>query len=98
MWDRMDFETRLSHFALPARPRSSERRAVDPFDGVLATAPQRAKGRARSDHVIECHGGPVTSVKTAFRHAAENAGLSDVTPNTLRHTAATGAAMAGVGP
>jgi integrase len=38
---------------------------------------------------IEWNGAPVASVKTGFGRAAALAGLDDVTPHTLRHTAAT---------
>lgn len=37
----------------------------------------------------------VASVKTAFKHAAKLAGLSRVSPHTLRHTAATWLMQAG---
>jgi integrase len=46
-----------------------------------------------NQHFVEWHGKPVASVKTAFRTAVHLAGLSteegNVTPHTLRHTAAT---------
>lgn len=40
-------------------------------------------------HFVEFNRKPVKSVKTGFAHAAELAGLDDVSPHTLRHTAAT---------
>ncbi|WP_298967674.1 site-specific integrase [uncultured Methylobacterium sp.] len=41
-------------------------------------------------YAVEWLGKPVgTGVEKAFRHAAQDAGLTDVTPHTLRHTAAT---------
>jgi integrase len=41
-------------------------------------------------HVVEWNGDPVTRVSKSFRRACEVAGLGeDVTPHTLRHTAAT---------
>ena len=59
----------------------------------------KTKGRGKSqnvgrmishDYVVEWNGKPVKSVKKAFRSACKVAGLGpDVTPNTLRHTAAT---------
>jgi hypothetical protein len=51
-----------------------------------------AKGIARQ-YFVECHGKPVSSVKTAMATAVRLAGVStehgNVTPHTLRHTAAT---------
>lgn len=47
--------------------------------------------------VVEWNGQPVRSVRTAFRRAVKLAGLGeDVTPHTLRHTAATWLMQAGV--
>jgi integrase len=41
-------------------------------------------------HFVEFNGEPVASVKTGFAHGVKLAGLEDdVTPHTLRHTAAT---------
>jgi len=46
--------------------------------------------------VIEWGGHRVLSIKKGFRAACDRAGLSDVTPHVLRHTAASWMAMAGV--
>lgn len=41
-------------------------------------------------HVVEWNGKPIgTGIEKAFKRAAESAGLTGVTPHTLRHTAAT---------
>jgi integrase len=49
------------------------------------------------EHFIEWHGKQVASVKTGFKRAVKLAGLgADVTPHTLRHTAATWLMQAGV--
>ena len=49
------------------------------------------------NHVVEWSGAPVSSVKTAFKTAVRLAGLArNVTPHTLRHTAATWLMQAGV--
>lgn len=50
----------------------------------------------RLDYPVQFQGGPVADVKKAFARAAEDAGLPDVTPHTLRHTAATWLMQAGV--
>ena len=68
----------------------------------------KTKGRGKSktigrmvaqDYIVEWEGGPIRSIRKAFRSACEVAGLgwrdgggnfqTDVTPHTLRHTAAT---------
>jgi integrase len=56
---------------------------------------KRMDGNIR--HVIHWNGSSVQSIKKAFRSAKRAAGLSeDVTPHTLRHTAATWLMQAGV--
>jgi integrase len=45
--------------------------------------------------VVEFDGKPVASVKKAFARVAKDAGLADVTPHTLRHTAVTWAMQGG---
>jgi integrase len=50
-----------------------------------------------TSHFVEWQGAPVKSVKTAFKHAVNLAGLwGKVTPHTLRHTAATWLMQRGV--
>jgi integrase len=51
-------------------------------------------GVARA-HFVEWNGKPVKSVKTAFATAVDKAGLTDASPHTLRHTAATWLMQAG---
>jgi integrase len=52
---------------------------------------------SQGEHVFESREGkPIASVRTAFTNACERANLSDVTPHTLRHTFASGLAMAGI--
>lgn len=48
-----------------------------------------------SDNVLEWACGPVKSVKKSFKEAAGDAGLSEVSPHVLRHTAAIHMAEAG---
>jgi integrase len=47
-------------------------------------------------HVISFQGHPIKDIKRAFRHAVRVAGLIDVTPHTLRHTAASWMVQHGV--
>ena len=49
------------------------------------------------EHVVEWHGQPIKSVKTAFKRAVQMAGLEGkVTPHVLRHTAACWLLQSGV--
>lgn len=71
----------LSHLRRWARPKP------DPVTGKMEPP----------SHFVEWNGKPVASVKTGFKSAVKAAGLGpDVTPHTLRHTAATWLMQAGV--
>src|SRR5262249_42856400 len=66
--------------------------------------PRRLLGHMRrwrhngQQHIIEYDGLPVASIKKAFAAVAKHAGLPDVTPHHLTHTAITWAMMAGADP
>lgn len=92
-WDRVDFAAGL--IDLGAAP-GGKGRAVVPINRVLRPALEQARAAATCPYVVEFGGGRVLSVKTGTRAAARRAGLADVTPHILRHTAATWMAMAGV--
>lgn len=94
-WDRVDFERGLIDFALPTRTATNKRRSVVPFSGPLAVALRKARERARSEWVIDWGAHGNGSIRTSFTAACERAGLKGVTPNVLRHTAATWARMGG---
>ena len=91
-WSQVDLAGSLVHLDPPGRPETGKGRATVPIaDGALSAALARARQLAETDHVIEYAGAPVRSVKTGFRAAVRRAGLQpgEVTPYTLRHTAAT---------
>lgn len=94
-WDRVDFEQgQINLRTSDTGPRKG--RAIVPMNGGLRAALSAAKKAALSDYVIEWAGEPVKSIKTGFSKAVSDAGLSGVTPHTLRHTAAVHLAAAGV--
>jgi integrase len=64
---------------------------------LLAHVSRWAQADKPGAFIIEWHGRPVQSIKTAFAKAVKLAGLSGkVTPHTLRHTAATWLMQRGV--
>jgi integrase len=94
-WDRVDFEQGTIDYRDPAlAAEKKKRRAVVPMNLSLREALLSVE--ERKGHVIQWGGHRVGSVKKAFAEACRRAGLRDVTPHTLRHTAATWMAMAGV--
>lgn len=93
-WDRVDF-ARGQIDLRTAEQNKHKRRAVVPMNATLRAALSEAQNGAMTAYVIEWAGQRVRSVKRAFAKAAKRAGLLDVTPNTLRHTAAVWMAEAG---
>lgn len=93
-WQRIDFDRGLIRLA--GIKQTNKRRPTVPINATLDKALRAAREIATCDHVIEYAGGPVKSIKTAFRRAVKDAGLKDVTPHVLRHTAAVWMAEAGV--
>ena len=62
----------------------------------LRIAKRRAPENCADRCVIEYFGKPILRIDQSFRRVARDTGLKDVTPHTLRHTAATWMAQAGV--
>jgi integrase len=95
-WDRADCERRRVDLNPAGRKRTKKGRAIVPMTDALLEGLLRAREVAVTEWVIEYAGKRVGSVKNGFANAAERAGLEGVTPNTLRHTAATWMAQSGV--
>lgn len=94
-WDRVDLQRRRVDLrTTDTGPRKG--RAVLPLNDMAMAAMTVAREAALSDHVIEWAGGPVRSIKKGVAGMAARAGLADVTPHVLRHTAAVHMAEAGV--
>jgi integrase len=74
----------------------NKRRAVVPIRGRVLDELRAAKEVATTARVLEWGGRPAGNIKIAFAKACARAGLGDVTPHVLRHTAATWLVMAGV--
>lgn len=94
-WDRVDFAREHIRLALPDST-TRKGRATVPINGTLMAALQEARKGALTNHVIEWNGEPIASIKTGFNAAVAAAGLEDVTPHVLRHTAAVWMAEDGV--
>lgn len=97
-WDRVDLERRRIYLgAGPVlRLKGQKGRATVPINDAALAALLEAQKAAVTDWVIEYGGDQVLSVKKAFARAVDRADLADVTPHTLRHTAAVWMAEAGV--
>ncbi|GAJ29839.1 integrase [Acidomonas methanolica] len=95
-WARVDFDGRIIDLRDPERPRTAKGRARVPINAGLMEALRDAHAARETEWVIEWAGNRVLSVKRGFAAAAARAGLEGVTPHTLRHTAATWMAQAGI--
>ena len=111
-WDAIDFNAKRIHLNPNGRAQTSKHRPVMPLKDVLWAELQQAwenevalaqvsrsrtKGRPTSGYVVSYGGYPLASIKKAFARTVAIAGLGrDVVPYTLRHTAASWLAQAGV--
>ena len=94
-WNRVSFDLARIDFADPGLAVTRKRRPTVPIRPGLLKALRDAYEIRTSDYVVEWAGGRVGNVKHGFAEACVRAGLTNVTPHTLRHTAATWAAQAG---
>ena len=94
-WKRVDLDAGLIHLADPDAVGRRKGRATVPMTVDLRRRLTEARKGAVTDYVIEWGGEKVGSIKRGFAKAVADAGLSDVTPHVLRHTAATWMAEAG---
>lgn len=93
-WDQVDLHRRLIALNPSGRRQTKKRRPVVPISDALLPVLRRAWGeRVGNGEWVLDHPG---SIRRSFATAAKAAGLTGVTPYTLRHTWATWAALDGV--
>lgn len=95
-WFQVDLERDRIDYNAPGRPQTQKRRPVVPINGPLHDALSAARKVAVAANVVEYRGKKVAGIRRSFAVACRRAGLEDVIPHTLRHTAATWMAQAGV--
>lgn len=95
-WSQVDLVNGRIDFNEPGRARTNKRRAVIPIPRKLLGHLLRAHRHATSPLVISWRGKPVHDVRRSFSEACKRAGLTGVVRHTLRHSAATWMAQAGV--
>jgi len=96
-WTQIDFDHDRINFNPPGRQQTSKRRPIISIPRRLRWFLLQAHARASSPYVLAYQGKQIGSIKKSFRAARDRAGLGDdVVPYTLRHTAGTWMAQAGV--
>lgn len=93
-WDRVDFDR--GQIKLSDGEANRKRRATVPITDQLRAELLKAHEARQTAYVIEYAGKRVLNVKRGFAAAVARAGLEDVTPHDLRHTAAVWMAEDGV--
>lgn len=92
-WDRVDLEAdtidlREPELIDPLTKKVRKSRSVVPITSVAKAALMEAKKSALSDFVIEWDGERVKNIRNGFDAARRRAQIANVTPHTIRHTAA----------
>ncbi|QZD89899.1 site-specific integrase [Qipengyuania aurantiaca] len=97
-WDRVDLESKRIDFQIPGRRITKKRRPKIPISSRLLPFLKYAHSRRTADNgpVIHDEGQKLIRIIRSFKAAAKRAGLTDVTPHTMRHTCATWMAQKGV--
>jgi integrase len=94
-WDRVHLDRKVIDLTVVGE-RNRKRRATVPIGEQLGGELEKAKEAKQTPYVIEYAGERVLNIKKGFAAAAKRAGLDDVTPHDLRHTAAVWMAEDGV--
>jgi integrase len=98
-WSKVDLTRGKIDFRRDGIAETKKKRGLCAIPPRLQPHLVRAKGSGQNiGHVILWEGEAIEDIKTAFNNAAKRAFLSDVSPHTLKHTAATWLMQSGTDP
>jgi integrase len=96
-WTRVDLDQGVIRFRAEGEAETNKRRGRVRIPCQLAAHLRRwHRSRGRMTHVVMFAGERLDSIRRGIARAAQRAGLEDVTPHVLKHTAVTWAIMAGL--
>jgi integrase len=98
-WPQVDLKAGTVNFDVAGRRRTNKRRGIVPIPPRLLPHLKRLRKRGTDlGYVLHIDGKRIKDIKKGFAAACKRAGLTGVTPHTLRHTAATWLMQAGTDP
>ena len=98
-WPQVDLEARTINFDITGRKRTKKRRGIIPISPRLLPHLRRLRKRGSDlGYVLHINGERIKDIKRGFATACTRAGISGVTPHTLKHTAATWLMQSGTDP
>lgn len=90
----MDLDQGVIHFLGLAEEETKKRKGIVRIPPGLLN--EMKTWQQDGSYVVSIHGVKIGNIRKAFNGAAKRAGLNDVTPHTLKHTAVTWAFMNGM--
>jgi integrase len=98
-WPQVNLEAQMIDFEITGRRRTNKRRGIVPIPSRLLSHLKRAWRRGTDmGYVLHIDGRRIRDIKKGFAAACQRAGLTGVTPHTLRHTTATWLMQRGTDP
>jgi integrase len=88
-WPQVNLEARTINFDIGGRKRTNKKRGIIPIPPRLLPHLHRLRKRGTDlGYVLHINGERIKDIKKGFAAACDRAGIADVTPHTLKHTAA----------
>jgi len=89
-WPQVNLAMQTINFDIPGRKRTKKRRGIIRIPPRLLPHLRRARRRGTElGYVLHINGERIRDIKKGFAAACERAALENVSPHTLKHTAAT---------
>jgi integrase len=98
-WPQVNLEARTINFDIGGRKRTKKKRGIIPIPPRLLPHLHRLRKRGTDlGYVLHINGERIKDIKKGFAAARDRVGIADVTPHTLKHTAATWLMQSGTDP